>query len=491
MANPYNFSIPDSSPTFIYYPTREGGDLKSGWRSFYSNSPDSAFDSTNPTENKASGISSHSTSMQGASLEINFLGTAIWIYGSGSAGAYTTRLNDRDPVDGQPSPSNGLLASYSGLDYKAHTFSLNVTQAQSLNITSATMEVGVGKQGASVKDRTIPAVSVNSDGSSVLNTAYFQTSGGGSFNTYHDTQEYPRADTNSAGSGFIFRFDSASALQVIGSVNNDHGRYSVSLSPPGGVSSTTRTFDAASKWFAYNNTIYWESGLDRTKSYTLTLTNLDDNKYLDINSVRLLDGQGPGPDGSSGLGTGAIVGIAVGVVALLVIVVAMLAFFWRRHRRHGSEYDGPTPATWSGAHNMVPIPSQTQPLLEAHVEPFLLPPNFTPYIDSSIDTTKKSHTKGGSGSTFNTSSIPPTGSVMSSTNQFGYHSTPWSEAGSSSQSTSNSQNAPSSKGPAPSTPTRIVRQETDAGPVPAQPPSPQEEVLPPGYNPAWSSGQTS
>ncbi|KAG7096724.1 hypothetical protein E1B28_004137 [Marasmius oreades] len=487
MANLYNFSIPDSSPTFSYSPNREGEDVKSGWKSFYSNSPDSTYDSTHQSPNNPSGTSSHSTSMQGASFEISFMGTAVYIYGSATPGAYTTRLDEKE-AGGQP--SNGLLASYSGLAYKQHTFSLNVTQAQNLTIMSGTFTVGVGDKGASIKETTVPAVTANSDGSSFLNSAAFQTSGGGTFNTNHDAQGYPRVDTNNAGSSIIFHFSSASALRVVGSLNYDHGAYSATLSPPGGVSTTTRTFNAVSKWFAYDNIIYWESGLDRTQSYTLTLTNLDEGKYLDVHEVVLMDGQGNGSGGgteSGGLGTGPIVGIAAGVVALLVIIGALLLFFWRR-RRHRDRLGGPTPAIYSGAHSMMPYPTQTQPLLDSHVEPFELPLNFAPYADSSITSTKQSK----AASLSNTRYTPPTHSAMSSsTQQLGNNSNSWSVAGALTQSGNTSQTTGSQeKGTPPSSSTRIVRQETDAGPIPIRPPSPQEEVLPPGYNPAWSSGQS-
>ncbi|KAL0573124.1 hypothetical protein V5O48_008846 [Marasmius crinis-equi] len=435
MANPYNLSIPDNSPTFIYRPFREGEDIKAGWKSFYSNSPDSAYDSTHQNENKASGTSSHSTSMQGASFEITFKGTAIYVYGSGSGGAYTTTLDKRDAVNGNP--GDGLLASYRELDYGPHTLSLNLTQGQSLNVTSATVAVGIGKKG--------------------------------------------------------------SAVRVYGSVNYDHGAYSASLNPSGGVSTTTRTFNATSKWFAYDSMIYWESDLDRSQSYTLTLTNLDEGKYLDVHSATLMDAQG-GSDGDSNhsLGTGAIVGVAAGLAAVIAIVGVLLFLFWRR-RRHSRKFDGPTPATYSGVdmtkfssrasslplvHLFIDHKLDSQPLLDTYVEPFILPPQVTPYTDD--ESSRRGSSK------FN-SYGPSTHTAQSSYSSSSRHLL--SEGSSSSQGFNDSQRPPGAAasakgGPPPSAPTRTVRQETDAGPVPVHPSHPEEEVLPPGYNPAWSSGQS-
>ncbi|KAJ8086869.1 hypothetical protein PM082_005694 [Marasmius tenuissimus] len=309
MVNSHDLLIPDSSPTFLYRPSREGEDLNAGWKSFYSNSPDSAYDSTHQNENKAVGTSSHSTTMQGASFELSFKGTAVSLYGSGTAGAYSTTLDNRDAVNGNP--GDGLLASYKQLDYGLHTLSLNLTQGVSLNVTSAVLTVGIGKTG--------------------------------------------------------------SALRVYGSVNYDHGAYSATLSPSGGASTGTRILNATSKWFAYDSLIYWESDLDRSQSYTLTLTNLDEGKYMDVHSVNLMDGQG-GSDSSDGhnLSTSAIAGIAAGIGALIVLVGILGLLLWRRRRRHRDGLDSATPAIYSGAHQLTKFPPHSQPLLDSYVEPFVL-----------------------------------------------------------------------------------------------------------------------
>ncbi|ESK94464.1 hypothetical protein Moror_8122 [Moniliophthora roreri MCA 2997] len=504
MANPYDFSILDTSPTIIYHPSREGEDLGSSWKTFYSNSPDSSYDSTHQNTNLASGTSLHSTSMQGASFEISFMGTAIQIYGSGTGGAYTTTLDNRDAVEGNP--SNGMLASYADLEYKTHTLSLNVTQSQSLNMTSARLTIGVGDKGATVKETKTDSVKVNSDGSSFLNSDYFYPTGQGTFNTFHDASNYPRVDTNNAGSTINFRASGMSAVFITGTVNYDHGLYSINLSPSAGVSSSTRTFNATSKWFAYDQLIYWESGLDRTQTYTISLTNLEEGKYVDIHEVKWLEGV-PGSnnsqnDGSNGLSTPAIAGIAVGTAVIAIAVACLLFFFCWKRRRNQGDYDGPTPATYSGqVHAMQKLSAHSQPLLEAYIEPFVLPPN-TPYSDHTTSTGQ--HSKFQSLSSYTSSSHTPHPSDIPTFQPhagYGYpYSTPWAPTASSTQlSASASASAsgsgsnsgarpPSSSGKGgPEPPPRAVRQELDAGPVPIHD-FPHEEVLPPGYNPAWSSG---
>jgi len=86
--------------------------------------------------------------------------------------------------------------------------------------------------------------------------------------------------------------ENSSAIVVYGSSNVDHSLYSVSVSPPVGSTSGSRTFNASSRWFNYDNIIYWESGLDRSQSYEFTITNLGDYQYFDINRVVSIDGQG-------------------------------------------------------------------------------------------------------------------------------------------------------------------------------------------------------
>ena len=44
-------------------------------------------------------------------------------------------------------------------------------------------------------------------------------------------------------------------IQLLGTMNYDHGQYSVSISPSVGASDETRTFNASSLWFAYDRCV--------------------------------------------------------------------------------------------------------------------------------------------------------------------------------------------------------------------------------------------
>ncbi|KAK0206760.1 hypothetical protein DFS33DRAFT_1381855 [Desarmillaria ectypa] len=502
--NLYNLTVLDQSPTFIYSPYREG-DLNSSWKVFYSNSPDSSYDSTHNSTNLASGTSLHSTTLQGASLQISFLGTAIYLAGSGAADAYFTTLDGGDAIDGNP--VNGYLVSHDGLDYETHTLVLNTTSTSLLNVTSAVMTVGIGDEGATITDTKHLAIDVTSDGSTSLDT-FFTTNGNGPFNTNHDAQGYSRIDTTGEGSKILFSFSSASAVFVYGSTNYDHDAYSVTLSPAAGVSTSTRIFNSTSKWFAYDSLTYWETGLDRDKTYQVTFENLAEGKYLDIHQVLLRDGvpastsspsssamSGTGSSGSSSsssdhtLSTGAIIGVTVGAIVAIMAAFFFLFLWCRQRRENKTRYNATRltnlrdPAKFPGYQSS----QQFQPLLSGYVEPFVMPPTS----NTTTGYHSKNNTVSSTGSSmFTDLAHTPSLNQPPSTSRPTYHLTEDGMMARGSEGASSSSGAESKRSTTqpPERRNRPVRRETDAGPVLIQDHEPQDDALPPGYNPAWSSG---
>lgn len=140
----YNFTIPDRSPTIVYLPSRDGP-LTSSWNVTYSNSPDSSYDTSHTSTNLASGISSHRTSLVGATVEVDFKGTAVYLYGSAQAGSYSTSLDGATAVQG--APDEQLLLHATGLSYDKHSLILTVTRAEEVSISYAVLTVGVGTVG--------------------------------------------------------------------------------------------------------------------------------------------------------------------------------------------------------------------------------------------------------------------------------------------------------------------------------------------------------
>ncbi|KAI3612890.1 hypothetical protein WG66_005474 [Moniliophthora roreri] len=469
--------------------------------------------------------------MEGASFDISFTGTSIYISGSGTAGAYTTTLDGGEAVSGNPSGTT--LASYNGLEYKEHTLSLKLTQGQQLNVSSALIAAGVGNQGATITEMDILAVSpgANSDHSPPLNSAYFSVNGPGQFSTIHDHERHPRVDTVTAGSTIHFRATNASAIFVYGSVNHDHGKYSVSLSSSGGDSSPPRTFSGLSKWMVYDSIIYWATGLDHTQTYTLSFTNLEQGKYFDISKIHVImhlgststgknntdSGSGSYPATQGGrfgdtarmgntdpsntspsriLSTGAIAGIAAGGAVFGVLVLGLL-FRCCRRRSKGR----PNPSIFDDTEYPAFQDMEELPISSGRIVPFTLSPDHASESDLSPSRSRFNSFS----SILSSAYAPGTGSFQSHGYQGQAHAF---EAGTllSSQTLppamdsrahvrsplgKSAQAAAMSSSPtlppAAATRTPTVRQETDAGPVPVDRLENQDEILlPPGYNPAWS-----
>jgi hypothetical protein len=69
--------------------------------------------------------------MTGASLESDWIGTAVYLYGSAEPRSYTLFLDNGQPQNGIPDTSSGLLGKFEGLENKNHTIRLQVTDGAS------------------------------------------------------------------------------------------------------------------------------------------------------------------------------------------------------------------------------------------------------------------------------------------------------------------------------------------------------------------------
>ncbi|KAJ7498701.1 hypothetical protein FB451DRAFT_1426609 [Mycena latifolia] len=235
--------------------------------------------------NVAQGTSTHISSLPGASVQIEFVGVAVSIYGQGTAGAYTTTLDGGKEITG--APSGGLLASYGGLsDADKHTITLKITLSQPLSLSYATFTIRTDLPTSSVANNTVNAVTLEANNSPSTNS-FFSTSGSG-FSNEHQDQNFTRLDTNSAGAAISFTCSNTSALFIYGTTNWDHQTFSVELDPSAGVSQGARIFNGTSKWFVLDNLLFWEGGMDPAQSYNVKLTNLIGGSYTDIHSVVMM-----------------------------------------------------------------------------------------------------------------------------------------------------------------------------------------------------------
>jgi hypothetical protein len=82
--------------------------------------------------------------LAGASVRLDWTGTAIYLYGDATPGGYTITL-DESQSNARPN-APGLLFSQTGLPYRPHSLVLNVISGTT-SISNATITVGMGDVG--------------------------------------------------------------------------------------------------------------------------------------------------------------------------------------------------------------------------------------------------------------------------------------------------------------------------------------------------------
>ncbi|KAJ7752740.1 hypothetical protein DFH07DRAFT_824819 [Mycena maculata] len=515
-----NITVFDQSPAFLYSPDREG-DSSSSWESAWTGSPDSSYDTTHTAPNYGLGTSFHFTTLAGSSVELDFVGTAVTLYGQGTAGAYTTTLDGGEAISGAPSGS--ILATYGGLnDTNKHTIVLQVTQSQTLTLSYATVTIRSDIPASSVVNTTETAVTVGTNNTDSTNS-FFSTSGSG-FSNQHVDEGYTRLDTDSSGATTSFTCSNTSALFVYGTTNWNHQTFSFEIDPPTGASQGARIFNGTSKWFVLGNLVYFEAGMDPTQTYQVKMTNLIGGSYSDIHSVVMMNlpaeagtsaagsqtSSGASASTSSATSTstpsksssaGKTVGITVGAVAAAATVIILALLCWRRRSRSTRKIsrlslDGMvvTPFGKSPTNgNTLPSLAET-PMGLSHFRNQSEQYSTNYSIDSAMNSVQDLRDRAMGG---------PRYSSLSTSDDFNPYSDPrmQNSAGSGSMfaGSSNGQPTPtthlgpqsyirnSGKRPLPteasSSSSQLPRQEVDAGRIV---PDAVEETLPPNYDPTWA-----
>ncbi|KAL7424943.1 hypothetical protein Q5752_000630 [Cryptotrichosporon argae] len=354
----YNQSTSSASPRLAFWPSRSGT-LAQTW-----NDSDSVLTwATWAPDTLGEGLSIHTTTLVGATASVSWQGTAVWFAGAGT-GAYAL------DVDGT---NHGQTLSATGLDLGWHTATLTVASGE-FEATGQTTLLETGNTGATLNWEDFNAT--NSDGtvaswvnvSGCSQCSVATTVGGGGNST---PVSYSRVQTNGSYDTISFvATANASFVYIEGSLNYNHGNYTVSLSPAMSNTYTpaNQTFSGLSAWARAAANIFF-GVLDPTVRYTITLQNLGaTGEYFDFAWVSygtLSGGTAPAttvtalqagastastPTSLSGTATSgassatatssspstnlvaAIAGAVGGVVG--AVLVAVIAFFWLRRRRN-------------------------------------------------------------------------------------------------------------------------------------------------------------
>lgn len=155
----------------------------------------------------------------------------------------------------------------------------------------------------------------------------------------NDTATIPYRTTSSREASMSFAFRDAVAVEVSGMLDAESGRYSVNLDGNDFV------YLPAVSAVSPDATLFFQTGLDPSKEYELTLTNKDENNgVLSLNSVTLLElpspptdpreSPSPEPDGDVNphMPTGNLVAIILGSILGVLIFTAVVFGLWKRRR---------------------------------------------------------------------------------------------------------------------------------------------------------------
>ena len=81
--------------------------------------------------------------------------------------------------------------------------------------------------------------------------------------------------TNVPGEAVTFTLNETTAFFLRGAVNHDHGPKTVTITPQNNPSQAkTTTINDFSSILSFETILYWESGLDRSQTYTVQITQL-------------------------------------------------------------------------------------------------------------------------------------------------------------------------------------------------------------------------
>ncbi|OCF38829.1 hypothetical protein I317_07371 [Kwoniella heveanensis CBS 569] len=362
---PFNVSVSDQSPTISYQPSRSGP-ADTTWNVTYTESSWSNY--VNQTIGQ--GVSSHYTTHVGANATLGWWGTAVYLWGEAA---------DQDiqvVVDGQVNAKKADGGwTVTGLSEGWHRVRVKVVGGGGVRLYGITFTTGIGESGASPVNSTIQTIF----GPNSINGLFGSSTGQWETGTEvggvagQSAQPYNRLDTYTAGSQLIFQPPSnTSFILLYGSVNFDHGAFSVSLSTsnlPGvqvsgenaddgavgdGSSSTTttvttiggipanQTLRGGSPWVSIDQVIYYAS-LDPTAQYVVTVENQAKGKqYWDVAKVVFVQAQGGSNSGDSSSNTAAIAGGVAGGVAALGIAGILIWFFVVRKKRQNRQKQEPS-----------------------------------------------------------------------------------------------------------------------------------------------------
>ncbi|KZP00806.1 hypothetical protein CALVIDRAFT_213921 [Calocera viscosa TUFC12733] len=365
---PYNVTLGSESPLFSYSPVRDGPATQ-GWNASYSGS--TAY----VPGADGVGTAFRHTENDGASFSVQFVGTAYWLCVSANGGTtYNFTENGHSlPTSGLPAdsacsqwPGAKAIVGAGNQTYKSYTVGINITSIPnadaSFDFYGAVLELSAGSTGMTTTPVTIDDTN---PGWNYQPSPWLQAD-----NPLDYNGTYSYSCTYDVGATATYTFNETTAVQLIGSPNDNTFGYSISFQ---GVESV---YNATNLWHAYKQVLFMAGALDPSTTYSLTLSNYDPNQpdgpgiageqaCTNLDALILMKipsatsgnpgsssssvGSSPtspsdqGGSSTSSLSSGAIAGVAIGAVAGVVIIILLLWLFLRRRAKATSIVPEPYP----------------------------------------------------------------------------------------------------------------------------------------------------
>ncbi|KAE9401139.1 hypothetical protein BT96DRAFT_856728 [Gymnopus androsaceus JB14] len=404
---PYNVTINSQTANLVYKPYKDG-DLSGGWNLTYTLVPDGAA-----PETTANGTSYHRTTFPGASMALTFTGTDIYLYGNASAGSYSVAVDGGTATQGANDvPQGGLLDAVTSLSYGNHSVTLTSTGTNEVAFQYADVTIGIPGTPELETILAITATNARSSGDLTglgrgFNPFFSFANPGWNFPNEFEFMYsnpagnaisiVPRVSAITSSSSVKFTLANTSAFLILGPLNDNHGIFQVTMIPDGDTNNQiVQTGNGSSFLSDPQQILFWHSGMDETIAYVIEVTNTANDAPQSQNffslGIRALvtvsSTTSSAPEtvtavsaNSKILSNGAVAGITLGAVAMVLGVITALTFLCRRsyNRIHVGPFEtNDTPLQQQTNRPDLQIQDQIQS--QVYVEDTsTLPPVYTEY----------------------------------------------------------------------------------------------------------------
>ncbi|PPR04378.1 hypothetical protein CVT26_004215 [Gymnopilus dilepis] len=261
METSVQFDVDDTSPTISYSPFRDTlstPDLSAGWNPYYNLS---GF--VHAQGEVGNGTSLHITSLDGASLALQFRGTGIELRGNVTLASYAVSVDGQVMSPPASTSQNNVLANIQNLQDGAHNVTLTAKIPQGQNPPNSSMLVF---ERALILSSPIPVSSNVTFQPQQIDDSEIAFLGRWTFDTIPSGASFHTSKT--AGDRAVTVFNGTTFIMQ-GMTSPDAGSYSVTLD------NITTTLNGTSSFTVYDSLLFFASELNSTTEHTVIIENID------------------------------------------------------------------------------------------------------------------------------------------------------------------------------------------------------------------------